>query len=342
MAFSQKLTLLFLLFALSGFSSTVSDSNDDVVSELLSLQSRSKSGVIHFNDQSLSRFISSVKTPRPYSLLFFFDAVHLHDKSELRLLELLKEFNLVSSSFIANNIDNPDVVNKIFFCHIEFKESQFSFSQFNVNSLPHIRFVGPNQGFKDSEHMEQGDFSRLAESMAEFVESKTKLTVGPIIRPPFLSRNQIILIVLGILAWIPFYMKRVIAGRTLFHDPKVWLAGSVFVYYFSVSGSMHNIIRKMPMFITDRNDPSKILFFYQGSGMQLGAEGFTIGFLYTVVGLLLAFLTQGLVKINNVAVQRVVMIFALLVSFLAVKQVVFLDNWKTGYWIHGFWPSGWN
>ncbi|OIW06906.1 hypothetical protein TanjilG_19556 [Lupinus angustifolius] len=342
MAFSQKLSLLFLLIALSSFSSTTSDSNDDVVAELLSLQSRSKSGVIHFNDQSLSRFISSVKTPRPYSLLFFFDAVHLHDKSELHLLELLKEFNLVSSSFIANNIDNPDAISKIFFCHIEFKESQFSFSQFGVNTLPHIRIVGPNQGFKDSEVMEQGDFSRFPESLVEFIESKTKLSVGPVVRPPFLSRNQIILIVLGILAWIPFYAKRVIAGRTLFHDPKVWLAGSVFVYFFSVSGSMHNIIRKMPMFLADRNDPSKIVFFYQGSGMQLGAEGFTIGFLYTVVGLLLAFLTQGLVKLNNVAVQRVAMIFALLVSFLAVKQVVFLDNWKTGYGIHGFWPSGWN
>ena len=105
---------------------------------------------------------------------------------------------------------------------------------------------------------------------------------------------------------------------------------------------MHNIIRKMPMFLVDRNDPSKLVFFYQGSGMQLGAEGFAVGFLYTVVGLLLAFMTHGLVRVSNVSVQRVVMIFALLVSFLAVKQVVYLDNWKTGYGIHGFWPSSWN
>jgi len=96
------------------------------------------------------------------------------------------------------------------------------------------------------------------------------------------------------------------------------------------------------MFLVDRNDPSKLVFFYQGSGMQLGAEGFAVGFLYTVVGLLLAFTTHGLVRVSNVSVQRVVMIFALLVSFLAVKQVVYLDNWKTGYGIHGFWPSSWN
>ncbi|XP_020202739.1 probable dolichyl-diphosphooligosaccharide--protein glycosyltransferase subunit 3B [Cajanus cajan] len=331
----SKLSLLILMVAVS--SAKASDS-DERVSELLALQSRSKSGVIRLNDQSLARFVTSVKTPRPYSVLLFFDAAQLHDKSELRLTELRNEFSIVASSFLANNPSNA----KLFFCDIEFKESQLSFSQFGVNALPHIRLIGPNMGLKDSEPMDQGDFSRLAESMAEFVESRTKLSVGPIHRPPLFSRNQLILIAVVILVWIPFFVKKVLAGQTLLHDPKVWLAGSVFVYFFSVSGAMHNIIRKMPMFLVDRNDPSRLVFFYQGSGMQLGAEGFAVGFLYTVVGLLLAFLSHGLVRISNVRVQRVVMIFALLVSFLAVKQVVYLDNWKTGYGIHGFWPSSWN
>ncbi|CAJ1977258.1 unnamed protein product [Sphenostylis stenocarpa] len=330
-----KLLLLILTVAIS--SATASD--DERVSELLSLQSRSKSGIIHLNDQSLARFLTAVKTPRPYSILLFFDAAQLHEKPELRLTELRNEFSIVASSFITNN---PSSNSKLFFCDIEFKESQLSFSQFGVNALPHIRLIGPNMGLQESEPMDQGDFSRLADSMAEFVEAKTKLSVGPIHRPPIFSRNQLILIAVVILVWIPFFIKKVLAGQTLLHDPKVWLAGSVFVYFFSVSGAMHNIIRKMPMFLVDRNDPSKLVFFYQGSGMQLGAEGFAVGFLYTVVGLLLAFMTHGLVKIRNVSVQRVVMIFALLVSFLAVKQVVYLDNWKTGYGIHGFWPSSWN
>lgn len=76
--------------------------------------------------------------------------------------------------------------------------------------------------------------------------------------------------------------------------------------------------------------------------MQLGTEGFTVGFLYTIVGLLLAFLTRVLVTVRNVKVQRIVMIIALLVSFWAVKKVVYLDNWKTGYGVHAFWPSSWN
>ena len=96
------------------------------------------------------------------------------------------------------------------------------------------------------------------------------------------------------------------------------------------------------MFLVDRNDPNKLVFFYQGSGMQLGAEGFAVGFLYTIVGLLLAFVTHVLVYVKDATAKRVVMLFAILISFWAVKKVVFLDNWKTGYGIHGFWPSSWN
>lgn len=189
--------------------------------------------------------------------------------------------------------------------------------------------------------MDQTDLARMADSMAEFIESRTKLTIGPIHRPPIVSRNQLAVIVMLMLIWSPFAVKKVLAGETLLHDRKVWLIGAVFVYFFSVSGAMHNIIRKMPMFLADRNDPSKLIFFYQGSGMQLGAEGFAVGFLYTVVGLLLALVSHVLIRVKNVTTQRLVMIVALLISFWAVKKVVYLDNWKTGYGVHGYWPSSW-
>ncbi|KAB5560450.1 hypothetical protein DKX38_005407 [Salix brachista] len=338
--------------------------SDDLVTELLSLQSRSKSGIIHLDDQLISRFLTSTKPPRPYSLLIFFDAEQLHSKPELHLQDLYTQYSLVSSSFIANNdvsaasslffcdiefkesqksfslfgvnslphirlvgpnvknlqdlqdlytqyslvsssfIANNDVsaASSLFFCDIEFKESQKSFSLFGVNSLPHIRLVGPNvKNLQDSEVMEQGDFSRMAESMSEFVESRTKLNVGPIHRPPIVSKNQIAFLVVTVLIWV----------------------------------------RKMPLFLVDRNDPSKLVFFHQGSGMQLGGEGFAVGFLYTTVGLLLGVVTHVLVRVNNRSAQQVVMGVALVVSFWAVKKVVSLDNWKTGYGVHAFWPTSW-
>ncbi|XP_065879729.1 probable dolichyl-diphosphooligosaccharide--protein glycosyltransferase subunit 3B [Euphorbia lathyris] len=317
--------------------------SEEIVAELLYLQSQSDSGLIHLDDHKVSRFLTSTKAPRPYSLLIFFDAKQLHDKSELRLQDIHHEFSLLASSFITNNADKSSGSNgKLFFCYIEFKEAQSTFSLFGVNSLPHIRLIGPNvKNPKDSESMDQGDLARMAESMAEFVESRTKLSVGPIHRPPIVSRNQIAFIIVILLIWFPFMIKKVLSGQTLLHDPKIWLGGAIFVYFFSVSGAMHNIIRKMPMFLADRNDPNKLVFFYQGSGMQLGAEGFAIGFLYTIVGLLLAFITHVLVMVKNVTVQRTIMIISLVVSFWAVNKVISLDNWKTGYGVHTFWPSSW-
>ncbi|KAJ6737971.1 DOLICHYL-DIPHOSPHOOLIGOSACCHARIDE--PROTEIN GLYCOSYLTRANSFERASE SUBUNIT 3B-RELATED [Salix koriyanagi] len=150
--------------------------------------------------------------------------------------------------------------------------------------------------------------------MAEFVESRTKLNVGPIHRPPTVSKNQIAFLVVTVLIWVRFFIKNVATKDTILHDWRVWLLGAVFVYFFSVSG---------------------------GSGMQLGGEGFAVGFLYTTVGLLLGVVTHLLVRVNNRSAQQVVMGAALVVSFWAVKKVVSLDNWKTGYGVHAFWPTSW-
>ncbi|RWR93430.1 Magnesium transporter protein 1 [Cinnamomum micranthum f. kanehirae] len=342
----SKLSPLFSFFfvlifssLLPSFDSSESQADSDRVADLIALRSRSESGVIHLDDNSIRRFLTSATPPRSYSLLIFFDAAHLHSNPDLHLQSLRSEFNLLSSSFLSNN---PSQSSKLFFCHLEFKESQSSFALFGVNSLPHVRLAGPDvKDVKDSSPMDQSNFARMAESMAEFVEAKTGLSVGTITRPPMFSRNQIAFIALCFLISIPFLIKKILSGDTLFHDWKVWLSFSVFVYFFSVSGAMHNIIRKMPMFLTDRNDPSKLVFFYQGSGMQLGAEGFAIGFLYTVVGLLLGFVTHVLVRVRNSGAQRGFMVVAILVSYWAVRKVIYLDNWKTGYGIHGFWPSSW-
>ncbi|XP_075476501.1 putative dolichyl-diphosphooligosaccharide--protein glycosyltransferase subunit 3B [Primulina tabacum] len=329
---------VFLLLLLRLLTSHALSSSDSVVSDLSALQSQSSTGVIHLTDPLLRRILA-LPTPRPFHFLIFFDAKQLHSKPELSLPTLKNEFSLVSSTFQSNKPNQKS----LFFFEIEFGESQVSFAQFGIKSLPHIRLVPPSAADlkADTIQMEASDFSRLAESMAELIESRTKLSVGPINRPPVVSKKQIFLAVAVVLIWTPFFLKKLIVRNTFLHDKNIWMAGAIFVYFFSVSGAMFNIIRKMPMFMMDRQDPGKLVFFYQGSGMQLGAEGFSVGFLYTIVGLLLAFVTHAMVRLRNRAVQRVLMIFVLFTSFWAVKKVVFLDNWKTGYGIHGYWPSSW-
>ncbi|EOA39097.1 hypothetical protein CARUB_v10011840mg [Capsella rubella] len=321
--------LIALLFPLS---------DSDLIGELVSLRSAADSGVIRLNDDDVSKFITSVPTPRPYSLIIFFDTVDVHSNN-LQLFR--REFGLVSSTFIANN-NNGSNGTKLFFCDIESTQSDASFHRFNIESLPHIALVSPmTENLTESDQMDGEDFAGLAESMAEFVEHLTKLTVGPIQRPPFLSKTQIGIIVALIVTSAPILIKKIIKGDTLLHDRRIWLSGAVLVYFFSVSGTMYKFIKDMPMYIKDDEYQEKFVFFIEGSEMQLGTEGFAVGFLYTVVGLLLAFVTNVLVRVKNINEQRMTMFLSLFISFWAVRKVVYLCNWKTDYEIFPYWPSSW-
>eukprot|EP00250_Pteridium_aquilinum_P006043 c16030_g1_i1 orf=58-1089(-) len=333
-----RLVSLLLFCALA--SQCLADSNADRISALLDLQSRAEDGVIRFDDGAVQRFIQHGEV-RPYSLIVFFDALQLRDNTDLRLADLRREFATVASTYIRNN-ENTPAASKVFFADLEFKQAQKSFALFGVNSLPHIRHIpAGSSSFKDGEVMEPSDFARHAEGMASFVESKTKQKVGTIERPPPITKKQLVILVGGLLAVAPFIIKKLLAGNTILHDPKVWTSFSLFVYFFSVSGGMHNIIRSMPLFMADRNNPGKLVFFYQASGMQLGAEGFTVGLLYTVFGLALAFITHFLPRVKSQTTQRTVMVTCMVIGFWVVRQVIYLDNWKTGYSVHAYWPNRW-
>ncbi|KAK4723562.1 hypothetical protein R3W88_026341 [Solanum pinnatisectum] len=285
--------------------------SDDLVCELTVLRSRSSTGVIHLSNRLLWQILS-VPVPRPFTLLIFFDSQKLHSDSEISLPKLKNEF--------------------LFFFDIEFQESQASVALFGVKSLPHICLVPPFaiDFERDSIQMVSSDISRHVESMAEFVEAKSEHTVGTIHRPGFISKKQRMCIIALGLILSPFLVKKIVSGNSLLHDKNIWMVGSIFMYFFSVSGTMCNIINKIPIAMVDRDDPGKLVFFYDGSGMQLGAEGFTVGFLNTIFGLMLAFVTHVLIHVKNRNIQRFVMLLAIFVSFWAVKKVSYLYNWKIG------------
>ncbi|KAJ8549712.1 hypothetical protein K7X08_033419 [Anisodus acutangulus] len=222
---------------------------------------------------------------------------------------------------------------------MEYQESQSSFAMYDIKSLPHIRLILHVKN--DSIKMDASGYSMGAESMKEFVEMHVNVNVGLINTPPVIPKKMMMVIGGGFLIWSPFLVKKIVFRDTLLHNKYVWMVASILVYFFSVAGTMHTIIRKAPLYMFDRNEPGKLIIFYQGAGMQLGAEGFAIGFLYTIVGLLLAVMTHVLVNMKNRGTQNLLMAFGLFVSFWAVNKVVSLDNWKTGYGIHSYWPSRW-
>jgi oligosaccharyltransferase complex subunit gamma len=315
------------------------DTNQDRVAELVHLQTVSKDGVVRLDEGGFRRFMS-ISDPRPYSLMLFFDAHQLRNNKELKLEEIRKEFALMASTYIRHNKGQPSE-SKVFFCDLEFRQAQGVFQLFGVQTLPHVRYVPMGSGDQHSS-MEMGtEFPRNAEGMCSFMTSKTKIDCGEIERPPALTRNQIWALTALLVLVSPFVIKQMIAPQSPLRESRVWLSLALMVYFFSVSGGMHNIIRKMPLFMQDRNNPEKLVFFYQGSGMQLGTEGFVVGFLYTIVGVLLGFVTHFAPMMRSKVAQRVVMLVVITVSVVAVRKVIALDNWKTGYWIHAFWPTRW-
>lgn len=327
------------VFAVVLVAAAGAESNEDRVADLLYMRSQSKDGVIRLDDNNFRRFMSTTSGPRPYSLILFFDASQLHANTELKLVEFRKEFGLVATAY-ANHNKGTEAEGKVFFCDLEFKHMQGVFQMFGVQSLPHVRSVASGSGDqKASEEMNHGEYPRTAEGIASFVMAKTNQQCGPIARPPPLSKRQTWALAILVLLATPFAVKIMAAPDSPLREPRVWCGGALLIYFFSVSGGMHNIIRKMPLFMQDRANPDKLVFFYQGSGVQLGAEGFVVGFLYTLVGLLIGFVTHLAPLIRSKILQRLLMITVITISFMAVRKVIALDNWKTGYWIHAFWPT---
>ncbi|KAL4562489.1 hypothetical protein LXL04_034695 [Taraxacum kok-saghyz] len=312
----------------------------NIVSDLHSLRSQFPSGIIHLNETILYKIFNA--GPRSFYLIIFFDAMQLHDKPEPNLKTIKSEYALIAKSFSINN-QNSSNLSKIFFCDLEFSESEKEFLRFGIHALPNIRIVPPDADDlkSDSIPVEVPESSRLAESMADTIESKIGLSTGRIHRPPILSKTQLGFLIGVFLISMPFMTKKLLAGETPFHDKRISIVGTMFVYFFSISGSMFILIRRIPLFVMDRKDPNKLIFFYKGPGMQFGAEGVYVGFLFTVVGLLLVCITRVIVRIKDSMIQRAAMASVMIVSFWAVREVVGLNNWKTGYYIHAYLPSNW-
>lgn len=318
---------------------------DERANELRGLLSGSKDGIIRLNDETFGRFVKGLQ-PRTYGIVLFFDAVRMHGNHELKLPGLRKEFSMAAKAYATKYLADDDASRSdshspVFFCDIEFGQSEKIFHSLSINSLPMVRFFPP--GAKSTKAVEM-DFQKLpqsAEGFVAFLKSAAAVDVGPIERPPAVSKQQMGFLGAVLIVIAPFVIRFLVTRHTPFHEPSTWCIFGLAIYFFSVSGGMFNIIRGMPMFVPDHQRPGKFTYFYSGGGAQFGVEGFTLGALYTVVGLLAAFVTYVAPKIRNGWVQRPLLLLALAVAAASVRQVVQLDNRKTGYSIHGFWPKAW-
>jgi hypothetical protein len=59
--------------------------------------------------------------------------------------------------------------------------------------------------------------------------------------------------------------------------------------------------------------------------MQLGAEGFAVRFLNTLVGLMTVAVTDLLVKVESLQTQRFALMVVIAIGWWAVRKVIYLD-----------------
>ncbi len=106
-------------------------------------------------------------------------------------------------------------------------------------------------------HDDYGHHHWKAEDMAAFLRDKTGINIEKIDRPSFMRSGWFpvvflaAVLTLGAVAYNLYYaefMKNLV----------LWTMGVLFVYWFSVSGGMHNIIRGVPLYYPDQEGKIKV------------------------------------------------------------------------------------
>ncbi|CAI5532396.1 unnamed protein product [Closterium sp. Naga37s-1] len=305
---------------------------DSRVDELRELRRRAKDGVIRITDESFAAYIKAAE-PRPYGVVLFFDAAKLHDNGDLKLPALRREFALLAKAYASKFLADGAVPrDEVFFCDVEYGQSEKVFHALAINGLPATRFFPAGTKSTRGQDMDFQSAPATADGFAKFLQAAGGVDVGPIERPPKVSSTQVVVIAVLAVVAAPFVLRALVTTRTPLHEAATWCVVGVCVYFFSVSGGMFNIIRGMPLFVPDHKHPGRFTYFYGGGGAQFGAEGFTIGALYTTVGLLVALATHVAPRMRSAWAQRVLLFVAMGVAAASVRQVVQLDHAKQGYW----------
>ena len=303
--------------------------------DLSRLQQSTADGVVELDVDAFDKFTSGRR--RPYQLVVFLGANHLLDNPKLHLRELREDFGYVAKAH-RDRLKGSDNEGKVFFAEVNFdKTTQDIFRRLSAQSLfifrlPATQSVSSGEPIKlkDPETLKPETFKHQAtvDDIANWVKDKTGIDIGKVDRPTIFQAwwfPFVALSFLSSLAYIAYKMFYADFMRNLV----IYALATLFVYWFSVSGGMHNIIRGMPMVTIDPNSKTP-KYFMQGQG-QLGTEGFVMGTLYTCVGLAFALVVYIAPKAKAVSNQRLIAYAGLFIAYICVTQVVKVYSWKTGY-----------
>ena len=158
---------------------------------------------------------------------------------------------------------------------------------------------------------------------------QTGVSIGDISKPSFTNSPLFPVLALAVLA-AGAYVAYHLYYAEFMKNQLIWTAGTLLVFWFAVSGGMHNIIRGVPMYFFDPKSGKVNMFLNQAQG-QLGAEGFIMGSLCMSFALSVATLSYVAPRMASPQYQRGVCWAALVVGGLSLRSLVNAYTWKTGY-----------
>ncbi|GMH39009.1 hypothetical protein BSKO_06907 [Bryopsis sp. KO-2023] len=303
---------------------------------LFGAQQASPDGLISFTSTMFDEYASG--KPRSYSVIFMLKAEHLMDKGNLKLNKVLEEFRLASQAY-KEKYSKGSRAGQVFFATLEYKDSGHIFERLGVVTLPmifrmpgktHVRRTGSIDVAKEDTMVPKThpNYPWSAETIAEFVKSRTGLAVEEIPRYSITRSPYFVLIVLAGLG---------VAGMTAYNlyysafmqNKWIYIVGTVGVCWFATSGGMFNIIRGVPFAIPARD--GSLQLFYPSAGQQLGAEGFMVGTGYLIFSGMVLVMKNVVPKTRSKSMRRMMFYLSLTVALIIFRQIAWAYVTKTGY-----------
>jgi oligosaccharyltransferase complex subunit gamma len=329
----RLLLALCLVLAISG-------SDDGDAARIARVQTLQRAGIVELDAKSVKEVL--VGKSRPYSVFLIADAKDLRSSSKLKLGQVVADFRLAAKTYASTHRGQP-AAGSVVFARMEFSKVKELFGRLGVQSLPYMARVPPGLAISEGgaitlpreELMSPASYPWTAEAIAEFVTERSGLPVGKIERSPLISARLMPVVSLAVLGGVGSVGYKLYYAPFMRHQA-LYAAGALVIYWFSVSGGMFNIIRGVPLVGYDARKRQAMLFM-AGQG-QLGAEGFIMGSLYTLVGLAVAGLIFIVPKVKDAQARRYAAYGLLALAFLAFRSVTANHLWKTGMQTHWYWP----
>ncbi|CAM9466386.1 unnamed protein product [Ascophyllum nodosum] len=306
---------LLVIVSLLAFAGTLAERTMSAGARRRSLEKTRASGsnkaVVVVDDAKFDRYVTGV--PRQYEAIVFFTAAAAEFKCQsCRVVH--DQFLAVAESYASAKSKKPEVLKgaDIYFFVADFSRNQGSFSQVGLQTVPRIVHFpsalaegeGGRYAVDPSQQMQMMNKVE-AEDIARFVKDRTGATVS-IVRPePPVTIILSVLLIVALLSLKPI-LRNLGALLRVIRNKYMWLALSLMVYTFGISGGVYDIIRNPAPF--HFKPDGSIMWFHPQANVQLVAEGFITGFLTLLCGLWGILLVEVAPKLESPRSRQVAVI----------------------------------